>query len=88
VTKSVSRAAFEKLCTPEKARRAVEEEPFNIMAVWGTPDDCIKKIKFFADSLRPEQLMINIASGTLAQTKVLQSMRLFAETVFPAVRPL
>ncbi len=49
-TKSASRVAFEKFCTPEKARRAVETEGPNIMAVWGTPDECIEKIKFYVDA--------------------------------------
>jgi len=85
-TKSESRRAFEKLSEPEKARRAVAEESPNIMAVWGTPEDCIKKISYYADCIHPEQLMLNIASGGLAQEKVLQSMRLCAEEVMPAVR--
>jgi alkanesulfonate monooxygenase SsuD/methylene tetrahydromethanopterin reductase-like flavin-dependent oxidoreductase (luciferase family) len=85
-TKSASRIAFEKLSTPARARGAVEQEGTNIMAVWGAPDDCIEKIKFYTDALRPEQLMVNIASGTLPQEKALQSMRLFAEEVMPAVR--
>jgi hypothetical protein len=54
--------------------------------VWGTPDDCIEKIKFYVDALRPEQLMLNIASGTLPQEKALRSMTLFAEEVMPVVR--
>lgn len=87
-TKSASRIAFEKLSTPAKATRALAEEGTNIMAVWGTPDDCIEKIKFYADALRPEQLMLNIASGSLPQEKVLQAMRLFAQEVMPAVRSL
>ena len=85
-TKSASRLAFEKLCTIEKARQAVTTESPNIMAVWGTPDECIEKIKFYIDSIHPEQLMLNIASGTLAQQKALQSMRLFSEEVMPVVR--
>ena len=56
------------------------------MAVWGTPEDCIEKIKFYVDAMHPEQLMLNIASGSLAQDKVLQSMRLCAEEVMPVVR--
>ena len=78
--------AFEKLATPEKARKAVAEEGPNIMAVWGTPNDCIEKIKFYIDSLHPEQLMVNIASGSLPQEKALKSMQLFAESVMPVVR--
>jgi alkanesulfonate monooxygenase SsuD/methylene tetrahydromethanopterin reductase-like flavin-dependent oxidoreductase (luciferase family) len=85
-TKSASRAAFEKLCTPEKARLAVAAEGPNIMAVWGTPEECVEKIKFYVDAMHPEQLMLNIASGSLAQDKVLMSMRLCAEEVMPAVR--
>ena len=85
-TKSASRMAFEKLSTPDKARAAVAEEGPAIMAVWGTPEDCIEKIKFYVESLHPEQLMLNIASGSLAQERVLKSMRLFAEEVMPVVR--
>jgi len=85
-TKSESRKAFEKLCEPEKARRAVEDEAPNIMAVWGTPDDCLQRIRYYLGCIRPEQLMVNIASGSLSQEKVLTSMRLFAEEVMPALR--
>jgi len=85
-TKSASRMAFEKLCTPEKARQAVAAEWPNIMAIWGTPADCIDKIKFYVESIHPEQLMLNIASGTLAHDKALESMRLFAKEVAPAIR--
>ena len=85
-SKSASREAFEKLCTPEKARWAVSNEGTNIMAVWGTPDDCLEKIKFYVDRMQPEQLMLNIASGSLAQDKVLQSMQLCAEQVLPSLR--
>jgi alkanesulfonate monooxygenase SsuD/methylene tetrahydromethanopterin reductase-like flavin-dependent oxidoreductase (luciferase family) len=85
-TKSASRMAFEKLCTREKARIAVAKEGSDIMAVWGTPEDCIEKIKFYVDALRPEQLMLNIASGTLSQDNALKSMQLFAEEVMPVIR--
>jgi alkanesulfonate monooxygenase SsuD/methylene tetrahydromethanopterin reductase-like flavin-dependent oxidoreductase (luciferase family) len=85
-TKSASKEAFEKLHTPEKARAAVAAEGTNVMAVWGTPKECVDKIKFYVDAMRPEQLMINIASGSLPQEKVLRSMRLFAEAVMPAVK--
>jgi alkanesulfonate monooxygenase SsuD/methylene tetrahydromethanopterin reductase-like flavin-dependent oxidoreductase (luciferase family) len=85
-TKSASREAFEKLCTPEKARQAVGAEWPNVMAVWGTPEECVEKIKFYVDAMRPEQLMLNIASGSLVQDKVLQSMRLFSQEVMPALR--
>jgi alkanesulfonate monooxygenase SsuD/methylene tetrahydromethanopterin reductase-like flavin-dependent oxidoreductase (luciferase family) len=85
-TKSESRKAFEKLCEPEKAIRIVQEESPNIMAVWGTPEDCLKKIRYYVECVQPEQLMINIASGSLAQENVISSMRLFAEEVMPPLR--
>ena len=85
-SKSASREAFEKLCTPEKARKAVEAEWPNVMAVWGTPEECVEKINFYVDAMHPEQLMLNIASGSLAQDKVLTSMRLCAEEVLPIAR--
>jgi alkanesulfonate monooxygenase SsuD/methylene tetrahydromethanopterin reductase-like flavin-dependent oxidoreductase (luciferase family) len=84
--KSASREAFEKLCTPEKAKAAVAAEGPNVMAVWGTPDECIDQIKFYVDAMHPEQLMLNIASGSLPQEKTLKSMRLCAERVLPALR--
>jgi alkanesulfonate monooxygenase SsuD/methylene tetrahydromethanopterin reductase-like flavin-dependent oxidoreductase (luciferase family) len=84
-TKSESRRAFEKLSEPAKARQAVAEESPNIMAVWGTPDECIERIRYYVDSVQPEQLMLNIASGSLAQEKILKSMRLCAEEVMPAL---
>ncbi|HEY7218919.1 MAG TPA: LLM class flavin-dependent oxidoreductase [Candidatus Binatia bacterium] len=87
-TKSASRMAFEKLSTPDKAKQAVAAEGANIMAVWGAPDDCVEKLKFYIDALRPEQLMLNIASGSLPQEKALRSMRIFAEDVMPALREL
>jgi len=85
-SKSASREAFEKLHTVEKARSAVTEEGPNVMAVWGTPEDCVEKIKFYVNAIHPEQLMLNIASGSLPQKEVLQAMRLFAEEVMPAIR--
>ena len=87
-TKSISREAFEKLCTPEKARAAVQAEWPNVMAVWGTPEECIQSIRFYTAALRPEQLMLNVASGSLPQLKVLASMQLFAQEVMPALRTL
>lgn len=84
--KSASREAFEKLCTPEKAKAAVAAEGPAVMAVWGTPDECIDKIKFYVDAMHPEQLMLNIASGSLELPKTLKSMRLCAEKVLPALR--
>lgn len=87
-SKSASREAFEKLHTPEKARAAVAAEGPNVMAAWGTPEECVEKIKFYIDALHPEQLMLNIASGSLPQHRVLRSMRLCAEAVLPALRAL
>jgi hypothetical protein len=53
------------------------------MAVWGTPDECIRQIRHYVDCIHPEQLMLNIASGSLDQEKVLKCMRLCAEKVMP-----
>jgi hypothetical protein len=63
------------LCEPEKARQAVAAESPNIMAVWGTPNACIERIRYYVDAVRPEQLMLNIASGSLPK-KNLKSMSL------------
>jgi alkanesulfonate monooxygenase SsuD/methylene tetrahydromethanopterin reductase-like flavin-dependent oxidoreductase (luciferase family) len=85
-TKSASRRAFEKLSDPEKAGRVVADESPNILAVWGSPDECLGRIRYYVDCLKPEQLMLNIASGSLAQEKVLRAMRLCAEEILPELR--
>jgi hypothetical protein len=41
--------------------------------------------KFYVDLMHPEQLMLNIASGSLPQDKVLKSMQLFAKEVMPVM---
>jgi hypothetical protein len=66
----------------------VAEEGSNIVAIWDTPVDCIEKIKFYADALKPEQLMLNIASRILPQHDALACMRLFAQAAMPALRSL
>jgi hypothetical protein len=48
----------------------------------------VSRINYHVDSIRPERLMLNIASGSLSQEQVLQSMRLCAEAVMPALRGL
>jgi len=87
-SKSVTRRAFEKLSDPQEARRLVADEAPNIMAVWGTPGECLEGIRYYVDCLRPDQLMLNIASGSLAQDKILKAMRLCAEEILPALRRL
>ena len=75
---------FEKLQTPEKARRRRCGEGPKHHGGMGHDPMTVEKIKFYVDSVRPEQLMLNIASAA-CRGKVLKSMRLCAEEVMPAV---
>jgi alkanesulfonate monooxygenase SsuD/methylene tetrahydromethanopterin reductase-like flavin-dependent oxidoreductase (luciferase family) len=79
---------FGALSDPTRARRLVEEEAPNTLAVWGTPAECVKRLRFYVNEVKPQQLLINIASGSLEQEKVIPCMRLFAEEVMPDLRRL
>ncbi len=87
-SKSASKEAFEKLHTPEKARDAVVTKGRTSWPCGARRTIASRRSNSTSNALHPEQLMLNIASGSLAQDKALKSMRLFAEEVMPAVREL
>jgi alkanesulfonate monooxygenase SsuD/methylene tetrahydromethanopterin reductase-like flavin-dependent oxidoreductase (luciferase family) len=77
---------FGRLSNPKTALRHVEDGAPNTLAVWGTPTECLERIRFYLNEIKPQQLIIDIASGSLEQEKVLSSMRLFAREVMPELR--
>jgi alkanesulfonate monooxygenase SsuD/methylene tetrahydromethanopterin reductase-like flavin-dependent oxidoreductase (luciferase family) len=77
---------FGMLSDPQVALRHVEDGAPNTLAVWGTPRECVERIRFYVNEIKPQQLIIDIASGSLEQGKVLSSMQLFAREVMPEFR--
>jgi alkanesulfonate monooxygenase SsuD/methylene tetrahydromethanopterin reductase-like flavin-dependent oxidoreductase (luciferase family) len=74
------------LLNPEDARKTVEETLPRRALLWGTPDDVLDQIRFFVDEIRPTRLLLHMNAGGLDHDKVTRSMRLFAESVMPALK--
>lgn len=53
--------------------------------VWGTPDQCIAKLRFIADQFHPEEFMMVMRFGNMPQAVSDRSIELFAREVLPAV---
>jgi alkanesulfonate monooxygenase SsuD/methylene tetrahydromethanopterin reductase-like flavin-dependent oxidoreductase (luciferase family) len=56
--------------------------------VWGTPEQCITKLKFIADQFHPEEFMMVMRFGTMPQDVSDDSITLFAREVLPAVHEI
>ena len=57
-------------------------------SVIGTPDTCIRQIQRLQEAMGIDHFNCSFYFGDLKQSKVLRSMRLFAEEVMPAFRTL
>jgi alkanesulfonate monooxygenase SsuD/methylene tetrahydromethanopterin reductase-like flavin-dependent oxidoreductase (luciferase family) len=56
--------------------------------VWGTPDQCIEKIRGISDAFHPEEYMLVMRYGDMPQDVSERSMKLFAREVLPAVQAM
>jgi hypothetical protein len=74
------------LLQPEDARRAVEDSFPKHAIVWGTPEEVLRKIRFFVNEINPGQLLLHMNAAGLQHEKIVKSMRLFAEGVMPALK--
>lgn len=52
--------------------------------VWGTPDQCIEKMRGIADAFHPSEFMLVFRYGSMPRDVAEKSIRLFAEEVLPA----
>lgn len=52
---------------------------------WGTPEQCIAKLRFIADQFHPEEFMMVMRFGAMPQDVSDKSIALFAREVLPAV---
>ena len=55
---------------------------------WGTPDECIAKIRGIAEAFHPEEFMIAFQYGSMSREVAEKNMRLFAKEVLPAIKDL
>jgi alkanesulfonate monooxygenase SsuD/methylene tetrahydromethanopterin reductase-like flavin-dependent oxidoreductase (luciferase family) len=55
---------------------------------WGTPDECIAKIKGVAEAFHPEEFMFAFRYGSMSKEMAEKNMRLFATEVLPAVHEM
>ncbi|MFC9355755.1 LLM class flavin-dependent oxidoreductase [Rhodococcus sp. NPDC057014] len=56
--------------------------------VWGTPEDCRKKIEAIREKTGCGRLLVTFASGGVPMEEVERSMRLFASEVMPGLKTL
>lgn len=56
--------------------------------IWGTPDQCIKKIQQVAQTLRPEEMMMVTRFGDMTKAEGDRNLDLFAREVLPAMKEM
>jgi len=56
--------------------------------VWGTPDQCIRKLQNIAKGFHPEEFMLAFRFGTMPNDVAQKSVDLFAREVLPAVHEI
>lgn len=56
--------------------------------VWGTPDQCVEKLRGIADAFHPEEFMLVFRYGSMPRDVAEKSIGLFARDVLPAVHEL
>jgi len=58
------------------------------LSIWGTPDQCVEKIKWFAEHFGTDHLVFIAAFPQMPVEAAEKSIRLLANEVLPAVRKL
>lgn len=56
--------------------------------VWGTPEQCIEKMRSIADAFYPEEFMLVSRYGSMPREVAEKSIRLFSTEVLPAVHDI
>lgn len=56
--------------------------------LWGTPDQCIAKLREISEAFHPEEYMLVFRYGSMPREVAEKSIRLFAEEVLPAVHEM
>jgi alkanesulfonate monooxygenase SsuD/methylene tetrahydromethanopterin reductase-like flavin-dependent oxidoreductase (luciferase family) len=68
--------------------RAEEVEYMLADHMWGTPDQCVKRIEDMVDRTGCDELILHVAFGGMPIEQALGSMRLIASDVLPALREM
>ncbi len=58
------------------------------IAIWGSPDTVIKKIRYLHERCQVGHLMMMMQAGFMPPEHTRKSLKLFAEEVYPAIREL
>ena len=58
------------------------------IAIWGSPDTVIKKIKYLHERCQVGHLLMMMQAGFMQTETTRKSLKLFAEEVYPAIREL
>ena len=56
--------------------------------IWGTPNECIEKLRRIADAFHPEEFMLTMRYGSMSKIQCDTQMQLFAKEVLPAIHEL
>ena len=75
-------AAFSQASQDDAQRKFVND------TLWGTPDMIIEKIRWLAEHVRMDQLVVAFNHGDMPGEMAEASLRLFAQEVIPALRDL
>jgi alkanesulfonate monooxygenase SsuD/methylene tetrahydromethanopterin reductase-like flavin-dependent oxidoreductase (luciferase family) len=67
---------------------SVRHESFAKNALWGTPEQIIRKIEWLADNLHVNHLVALVNPGDMSAADAEASTRLFAEEVLPVARKI
>ncbi|MDO8212021.1 LLM class flavin-dependent oxidoreductase [Conexibacter sp. CPCC 206217] len=57
-------------------------------SIWGTPDQCVEKLRRLCDAFHPEEFMLTGRYGAMTHKESLDSLELFSREVLPAVQAI
>jgi alkanesulfonate monooxygenase SsuD/methylene tetrahydromethanopterin reductase-like flavin-dependent oxidoreductase (luciferase family) len=78
----------EQMAQLEDGGRGAMAELYLANHIWGTPDQCIEKIRTISDAFHPEEFMLVMRYGEMPKAVADASTRLFAKDVLPAVQAI
>lgn len=88
-TKGYEHYAAQAATVTDADQRAKEMgETYLANHVWGTPDQCIERLRAIADSFHPEEFMLAFRYGAMPEEDANRSLQLFASEVLPAIKEI
>ncbi|MDO8187937.1 LLM class flavin-dependent oxidoreductase [Conexibacter sp. JD483] len=68
--------------------RSAMDEAWIANSIWGTPDQCIEKLRRLCDAFHPEEFMLTGRYGDMPHAESVASLELFAREVLPAIQEI